>query len=89
MVNVTRDSKPMPGERAPAKVAVEAYATGHYPKVVAEGAFGVSPTRQQFLVDEGPWGDRLLAELKRGAVKPMPQGDAWVIDLDRIKRATD
>lgn len=89
LVYVLRDSRPLPGEKAPAIIAVEGYATGHKPKMVAEGTFGASQKQQQFLIEPGEWGDRLLDVLKKGAVKPMPKGDAWVIDLDRIKRATD
>lgn len=85
LVSVWRDSKPVRGEKSPARVAVDSYG-----KMTASPVASVpivSAARfQQYLVDDGPDGDRLLDVLQQGPVKVRPRGDAWIVDLDRIER---
>ncbi|HSJ34188.1 MAG TPA: hypothetical protein VLB85_03965 [Acidimicrobiia bacterium] len=87
LVEVWRDSDPLPGERQPKRIVVDHYGLGMSPPVtVASAPHGHTGRWQRFLVNAGPEGDRLLAALKLGPVKPAMSGDAWKVDLDYIKR---
>jgi hypothetical protein len=86
LVSVWRDSKPLPGEKAPTRIAVDYYGC-RSPKTVTVVATVATPRWQQFIVDSSPEGDELLAALKDGPIEPGMRGDSWLIDLDRVKRA--
>ena len=88
VVNIWRDSNPLRGEKSPDRVAVEEYGAGRmWSKTVATTAIFDTPRWQQFLIEETPEGNRLLAALKGGPIKPTWRGDSWLIDLDRVQRA--
>lgn len=87
LVDVWRDTSPLPGEKLPRRIAVDHYGLlGGRPKAVASVPFVDTDRWQRFLVDPCPEGDALLAALKRGPVKPSIRGDAWYVDVDRIQR---
>lgn len=87
LVSVWRDCQPLPGEKAPTRIAVEYYGPGPA-KTVAEVAIVDTPRWQQFLIDDGPQADRLLAVLKDGPVKTALHGDSWLIDLEPCRTGT-
>ena len=77
LVSIWRDSQPLPDEKSPNRIAVQSYGAGVWgPITVASGPFVDTPRWQQFLVDDRPRGDSLLAALKAGPVKPVMYGDA-------------
>jgi len=88
LVNVWRDSLPLPGEPSPRRIEADSYSFGlnGVPPTVASIKTGNAPRWSQFLVNEGPHGDALLALLKQGPVTPEIIGDALRVDLDRPKR---
>ncbi len=90
LIDVRRDSDPVPGEKPVGKVSVETnegYHAGRQPTVVGAYAHVSAPRLQQFLVEKSPEADRLIAELKKGPIRPNHVGVGVIrIDLDRIKR---
>ena len=90
LVSVWRDFDPLPGEKVPRRIAVDSYDLGYRgytAKTVADLVVVDTPRWQQFLIDDTPEGDRLLAALKGGPIRPAFYGNAWVIDLDRVEPA--
>lgn len=88
-VSVIRTSWPVRGEKAPRRVAVMDYGigmTGGGPRPVASVPHVDTPRWQQFVIEDTPDGEKLLAALQKGPAKVRPRGDAWVIDIDRIER---
>jgi hypothetical protein len=76
-VEVWRDFDPLPGESQPKRIVVDHYGLGMSRPVVVASTPHVNTGRwQRFLVNPGPEGDRLLAALKQGPVKPAMSGDA-------------
>jgi hypothetical protein len=86
LVNVWRDSKPLPGEKVPNRIAVEACGFQWGPKTVAENPLIKTPKFQQYLLDDSPAADRLLYALPSGPIKPSMRGNSWRVDVDRIMR---
>jgi hypothetical protein len=69
-VSIFRDSWPV---KAPTRLTVDQYGPRRAQVVASAPAFD-TPKYQQFLVAPGPVGDRLLAALKEGPVKPVLRG---------------
>ena len=87
LVEVSRDTLPLPGEPRAKVLEVEVY--GGSSKTVAASPLVATRRWSRFLVDGGQLGDELLAALNAGPIKVQPTGSgAYRVDLDRIERIT-
>ena len=89
IVELQRDSNPLPGEKPPERITTDSNSNYHAnmpPRVV--GTQYVSRKRwTRFLLDRSAEADRLIDALKEGPLMPNRWGNGdCLIDLDRIKR---
>jgi hypothetical protein len=88
LVDVWRESDPLPGEGPPSKAICEQLGQSLASTVVGDLPLVQTGRWRRFWVESGLRGDRLLRELAAGPIKARPgPGGVMEVDLDRIERA--